>query len=309
MMNGRQVELEGVDPNNATDRGDAIVADELETAVEGALAQRARVAMEQRSFSPDPADRTPPDPAARTPDPALLGSLERHLLAGETHYPARPGMVELREGVGSRLPYLGYPGRDADGILITASEGESLLVALLGIGAVPNGTIIGSEGGRHQGLFAWLGTCLVEPGDGSSVNASARYRESGSRAEGLDTRESTGGGSERTAPGPDAPEAGEGVSEAQIHEIHAVGDRLFHGTGDASARLGESPSVGAPTRHPDAIVIGSLAGLEGMRPFHLGFVAAEPETLARITKWKQASSICSPAPSQRAALWALGVRP
>ena len=46
-----------------------------------------------------------------------------------------------------------------------------------------------------------------------------------------------------------------------------------------------------------------------MRPFRLGFVAAPPEVLANITKWKQASSICSPAPSQRAALRALGVLP
>ena len=56
-------------------------------------------------------------------------------------------------------------------------------------------------------------------------------------------------------------------------------------------------------------MIGSLDGLSAMRPFRLGFVAAPPETLNGITKWKQASSICSPAPSQRAALWALGVRP
>ena len=276
------------------------MVDELETAVEAALARRARVAMEHGSFSPDPSGRTSPDPADLTPpDPALLASLEHHLLAGETHYPARPGMVELRERVGSRLPHLGYPKRGADGVLITAGEGESLLVALLGIGAAPNGTIVGSDGSRHQGLFAWLGTSVGEPGDTSDVDASARYRESGSGAEGWDTGESDEG----VLPTGDGREDG-----GQLHSIHAVGDRLFEASGAAPVRVREPPSVNAPPRHPDAIVIGTLAGL-GMRPFTLGFVAAEPETLGRITKWKQASSICSPAPSQRAALWALGVRP
>ena len=75
------------------------------------------------------------------------------------------------------------------------------------------------------------------------------------------------------------------------------GDRLFGGQGESAA---------APA---DAIVIGSLHGLDGMHPFSLGFVAAPVAVRPRIAKWKQASSICSPAPSQRAALWALGVRP
>jgi hypothetical protein len=55
------------------------------------------------------------------------------------------------------------------------------------------------------------------------------------------------------------------------------------------------------------IIVGTLDGLAEMTPFSLGFVAAEPGVLQDITKWKQASSICSPGPSQRAALWALGV--
>jgi len=82
---------------------------------------------------------------------------------------------------------------------------------------------------------------------------------------------------------------------AATSPIVTIGDRLFRDDG--------------LDLDPDEIIIGSLDGLDGMRPFTLGFVAAQPDTVATITKWKQASSICAPGPSQRAALWALGVRP
>ncbi len=211
------------------------------SAVERALAWRARAALEA-----GPGDR--PGPAA-APAPELLEGLRHHLHAGETHYPDRPGMAELRRLVGAALPGAGYPARGPDGVLITASEGESLFVTLLGLAVGKGDSFPGSAPARHRRLLDWMG---VVPGE------------------------------------PDA--AG---------RIHAIGDRLF--------RPGDQ-------RHPDdalahVIVIGSLDGLEAMHPFRLGFVAAPPETLAGITKWKQASSICSPAPSQRAALWALGVRP
>ncbi len=211
------------------------------SAVEKALGWRARAALEA-----GPGDWPGPTPP---PAPELLESLRHHLLAGETHYPDRPGMVELRRLVGAALPGAGYPARGPDGVLITASEGESLFVTLLGLGVGKGDSFPGRLPDRHSRLIDWIGIVRAEP------DAAGR--------------------------------------------IHAIGDRLFRSN---------------DREHPDdaladVIAIGSLDGLKAMRPFRLGFVAAPPETLARITKWKQASSICSPAPSQRAALWALGVRP
>ena len=216
-------------------------------AVEAALSSRARAALKagRGSVQGTPA----PVAAATIPVPGLLDSLRHHLLAGETHYPDRPGMAELRRLVGNALPRVGYPGRGPDGVLITASEGESLFVALLGVGLDAEVRFLGDADG-HGPLRQWM-------------NA----RDKGGTT------------------------------------IYALGDRLFaadaapHDRGHADDDL------------DNAIVIGSLDGLHTMRPFRLGFVAAPPETLKGITKWKQASSICSPAPSQRAALWALGVRP
>ena len=265
-------------------------------AVDAALSRRARVAVEAvRAGWGEPAHAAAdhqrpaplPHPAAPQPRPAapeprpspeLLASLRHHLLGGETHYPDRPGMADLRRRVGAALPGAGYPERGPDGVLITAGEGESLFVTLLGLGTPSEIRLSGPGARRHGNLLKWMGVRAVEPGSRD----------------------------------------GDGATDP---EIHLIGDRLFGaaGAGDpleapvscsdpGSTRDAEARS-NAHAASDDPIVIGSLDGLADMRLFRLGFVAAPPEGLANITKWKQASSICSPAPSQRAALRALGVRP
>ncbi|MXX71564.1 MAG: hypothetical protein F4205_00130 [Gemmatimonadetes bacterium] len=241
------------------------------SAVEMALSWRARAAIEA-----EPGDR--PGPAA-APSPELLASLRHHLLAGETHYPDRPGMVDLRRLVGAALPGAGYPERGADGVLITASEGESLFVTLLGLGAGKGASYTGSAPGRHSRLFDWMGLVMADPDAADHEAPAFDYTD---RAH--DAAQETRGRVERDLSAP---------------RIHAIGDPLFRS--DAAAHSDDALAK--------VIVIGSLDGLAAMQPFRLGFVAAPPKTLAGITRWKQASSICSPAPSQRAALFALGVRP
>ncbi len=254
------------------------------SAVERALAWRARAALgagREVVRAATPARRGTGSPAvsgrptSQGPSAELLDSLRHHLLAGETHYPDRPGMVELRRQVGAALPGIGFPQRDPDGVLITASEGESLFVTLLGLGAGKGTSFAGRAPGRHQALFDWLGLARAE----SDAAASLHYRDT-------------------TGKGETEPQAG-GHLDHSMPCVRAVGDSLF-------GSRGWTPPDDVSD---NVIVIGSLDGLDGMHPFRLGFVAAEPGTLAGITKWKQASSICSPAPSQRAALWALGIRP
>lgn len=244
--------------DGAGERGEAV------SAMEKALAWRARAALESALGAGDGTNVTP----ARS----LLDSLRHHLLAGETHYPDRPGMVELRRLVGAALPGIGHPRRDPDGVLITTSEGESLFVTLLGLGAGKGTRFTGSAPGRHQALFDWMGLARAE----SDAAASLHYRDTGN-----------------TEPQTDS------LLDHSVPCVHNVGGSLLGPQG--WTLRGDIPA--------NLIVVGSLDGLDGMHPFRLGFVAAEPQTLAGITRWKQASSICSPAPSQRAALWALGVRP
>lgn len=300
------------------------------SAVDRALAWRARAALEAgpggqdsaesvlgpdvgdsapAAPEPEPQDHNLAAPAPAHPTPQLLESLRHHLLAGETHYPDRPGMVELRRLVGAALPSIGYPARGADGVLVTASEGESLFVTLLGLGAANGARFTGSAPARHQRLFDWMG--LVSAGGGGEEGMAAAFHY----------RDARDGG--RTASGTATAARADDRPDAAVPSVHAVAGQLFAPALGPDDRSGEGPPTAIPPDPPaatstdppagdrleHAIVIGSLDGLEGMRPFRLGFVAAPPKTLAGITKWKQASSICSPAPSQRAALWALGARP
>lgn len=246
------------------------------SAVEVAVSRRARAAM--KSLASAGSGRSSGSTRAG-PSEGLLAGLRHHLLAGETHYPDRPGMGELRRRVGEALPGVGFPAREPDGVLITQGEGESLFATILGLGGGEGAVIVARPGGRHQRLLDWMRVRVIEPGTDAASEAAAAFR--------LIEHEAGAG-----TPG------NESVPETQgLVQVHAIGDRLFGGPGEAAA---------APA---DAIVIGSLDGLEGMHPFSLGFVAAPVAGRPRIAKWKQASSICSPAPSQRAALWALGVRP
>ncbi len=272
--------------------------------IEAALSWRARVAMR----GVGPAAAAP----SVAPSPDLLTCLRHRLLGGETHYPDRPGMAELRRRVGAALPAAGYPARDPTGVLITASEGEALFVTMLGLlgprraaltgdpsaqaeahpghGEAPF-AYTGNPQGHHRQLLDWMGLIQAQAGatrpppDATQVQTSTNpvfHFRNVVREGGI----------------PDAEVPDHKQSAPTVPQVHVTGDLLFSADGQRPRDHG-----------PDAIAIGSLDALTAMRPFRLGFVAAEPTTLAAITKWKQASSICSPAPSQRAALWALGVRP
>lgn len=253
------------------------------SAVEAAVSQRARTAMKSLASA---GSAQSPGSTRAGPSEGLLGGLLHRLLAGETHYPDRPGMGELRRRVGEALPDVGFPAREPDGVLITQGEGESLFATILGLGGGEGTAIVARPGGRHQRLLDWMRVRVIEPGTDAASEAEAAFH--------LIEHEA----------GAAIPENGNADGTPGLTPVHAIGDRLFSPHADPRSRAAESG--GAPA---DVIVIGSLDGLERMHPFSLGFVAAPVAVRPRIAKWKQASSICSPAPSQRAALWALGVRP
>ena len=274
------------------------------SAVDAAVSQRARTAVKSLGSNESGAS---PASTPSGPSEGLLAGLRHHLLAGETHYPDRPGMGELRRRVGEALPSVGFPAREPDGVLITQGEGESLFATILGLGGGEEATIVGKSGGRHQRLLDWMRVRVMAPGNDAGSEGEAAFHLIEYEA------------------GAAIPANGNVSSDLGLAQVHAIGDRLF-AAGDSTDPSASATTSGLPSSSEgpgagssaagepepdlaDAIVIGSLNALEGMHPFRLGFVAAPVDVRPRIAKWKQASSICSPAPSQRAALWALGVRP
>jgi aspartate/methionine/tyrosine aminotransferase len=91
--------------------------------------------------------------------------------------------------------------------------------------------------------------------------------------------------------------AGRGGVAANRLVVHGIGASLWSA---APPRF-----IPADT---DTLLIGSLDGLDGLPTFRVGFAAGPAPVIARLRTWKQALSICTAAPSQRAAIHALADR-
>lgn len=75
-------------------------------------------------------------------------------------------------------------------------------------------------------------------------------------------------------------------------------------TGDREARFVIRLAFGETPEDVD-IIIGNWDEVPGLESFRVGYVAASKEKAAKLRSWKQALSICTAAPSQRAVLVAL----
>lgn len=191
--------------------------------------------------------------------------LRQYLARGETHYTARPGIPALRSAIGREVHERGGPKRDVNDVIVTHGEGEALYVTLLGLGLGAESTVIVSADCRHTRLFDLLGIERVDPSSPEADGAGACYRESPQT-----------GGSDGPA------------------DILALGHALF------SEDLRE---IGLPIHSDSTIMIGDLDSLPGLDSFRLGYVAGPADLVKRIQTWKQALSICTAAPSQRAAVF------
>ena len=221
--------------------------------------------------------------------PDILRAVRDALLNGETHYTSRPGIVALRVQIAEALSRLGAPSFDAaTEVIITAGERESLFVTLLALR--PSGEVwtVG-DSARYAALFSLMGL--------TSKSISDREDEKGSPRQ------------PRPAPPARLVYRDRGATTAEHERMMRfasasdVSDVLNVGTavGDGS---GAVPAIG-----PATVVIGGLDALPGQPAFGAGFVAGPAALLNPIRTWKQAFSICTAAPSQRAALAAMESTP
>jgi aspartate/methionine/tyrosine aminotransferase len=203
----------------------------------------------------------------------LLDYLRQHLDGGETHYTARPGIPELRATIGAEIGRLGSKKRDPDGVIVTHGEGEALYVTLLGLGLSSESKLAVHGPCRHSTLLDLLGITTIDSTDTDSANADAFYREK--------VAEDASAAGTKQNVGPD---------------IVSLDSLLFSAESNAASLRDIANST---------ILIGSLDSVPGLDHFRLGFVAGPPEIVKRIQTWKQALSICTAGPSQRAALSAI----
>jgi aspartate/methionine/tyrosine aminotransferase len=232
----------------------------------------------------------PVEIGARPLDAELLDNLQDHLLAGETHYTARPGVLELRQRLAQRIVVAGGPKYDAEQeIIITAGEGEALFTTLLGL-HLSEGSQVSTNGGggRHTELFAILGIQVVQPEAASIDPFPIEYSE-------LTAEEVT------AAPANNDEPLRVPTGDPTDTEAYEKTERIVN---LGSFALGDSDSSW-PAVGPRTVVIGNFDGLAGISSFRLGYVVGPADLIKKIMTWKQAFSICTAAPSQRAAIWAL----
>ena len=214
--------------------------------------------------------------------PELVERLRQALLGGETHYTARPGLPELREAVGERLRAAGLPGPGE--VVVAAGRREALFVALAGAREAAR------ERTDEGGPPGWPVSLSPAAGDDPAVaNACGA----------LDL----------------VPASDEAVADLRRHdEPEAGGDGSGQTAGalpivDLGDSLASLPAGALRRVPPEAVLVGSLDGWPELAGFRVGFFFAPPAVFDRLRGLKQAVSICTAAPSQRAAALVLGIEP
>ena len=95
------------------------------------------------------------------------------------------------------------------------------------------------------------------------------------------------------------------VTAGEEEALFVTGLALAHGeSAPADASLVQRAAT-APELRSLGVVIGNLDALPGVSSFRVGFVAGPADLVRRVQTWKQAFSICTAGPSQRAALSAV----
>jgi len=210
----------------------------------------------------------------------LLREVEDALLRGETHYTVRAGMPELRRRLVTELAAMGGPTCEGiDGTLITSGDAESLFTLLPDFRSRPGVVLTACPGPcRHGHLFELMN--LHPRFDETSAVPAAEIR--------LVYRE--------------------WPADRDLHEA-LLQIALRNGLLDVlnlDSVLASRPGLRLPPHHSDRTVfIGNFDALPGVAAFRVGFLAGPQPSVRRAAVWRQAFSICSPGPSQRAALKAL----
>ena len=218
---------------------------------------------------------------------SVLATVRTALLGGETHYTNRPGIPELRQRLAEEVERLGGPSYDSDSIVVTNSEREALSVILLAMRFELGEVLVSAaDTSRHAPLFRLCQLCPI-PATSTSISTPLTrliYREWPGNSDEHESLCTLGSGTKRSG------------SQSFVDIVNIV---------DMGARLRKSPTNFPPLTVDQTILIGNLESLRGMESFGLGFIAGPKEVMGPIQTWKRALSICTSAPSQRAAIAAI----
>ena len=258
-----------------------------------------------------------PDPKAPLP-PATAAALRKALLDGETHYTPRPGLPELQEEIAGRLEAAGAPPGGT--VVITGGRREALFVALAGARRLADNregertpVMLSPGAARARGVFEACAALELAPIPLAAPPLASPPTSvvDGRPAAVVLTAAETAPGAPLAvpvgtlSPPPKASPAdrpGAGPDRAPPEGPLAIADC----GSDLLAPDRDLDLSGVP---PGAVLFGSLDGLPELVSFRVGFFRAPTAVLVPLRTLKQAISICTPAPSQRASALLLEAGP
>ncbi|HEX5396661.1 MAG TPA: aminotransferase class I/II-fold pyridoxal phosphate-dependent enzyme [Candidatus Limnocylindria bacterium] len=242
-------------------------------------------------------DFTTPGPITR----AAIASLE----AGETHYTANGGMLELRELIAANLAHrygVDYEPRSELVVTVGASEGlDASLRALLNEG---------DEVIYHEPCFVAYAPCIELAGGipvAVSTTDATDFRVTAAAIETAVTPRTKaiflGYPNNPTGAVLSADELEAIADVARRHDLLVVSDEIYDRLVYGSHRhVAISALAGMRER---TILIGGFSKAYAMTGWRIGFVAAPAELMAGIAKVHQYGIMCAPTASQFAAIEAL----
>ena len=242
-------------------------------------------------------DFTTPEPITR----AAIASLE----AGETHYTANGGMLELRELIAANLQDrygVTYDPRTELLITVGASEGvDASLRATLNSG---------DEVIYHEPCFVAYAPCIELAGGTAVAVATTAATDFRVTAEMIDAAITPrakaiflGYPNNPTGAALDRPEL-EAIAEvAERHDLlvfsDEIYDRLVYGEHQHTA------FSALPAMRERTVLLGGFSKSYAMTGWRIGYVAAPAELMNGIAKVHQYGIMCAPTPAQFAAIEAL----
>jgi aminotransferase len=244
------------------------------------------------------------EPDFTTPEPITAAAI-RSLEAGETHYTANGGMIELRELIAANLRDrygVDYDPRTELIITVGASEG---------VDAAMRATInAGDEVIYHEPCFVAYAPCIQLAGGeavGVSTTDATDFRITAEMIRAAITPRTKaiflGYPNNPTGAVLDRPELEAIARVAEEHDLlvysDEIYDRLVYGDHEHTA------FSALPSMRERTVLLGGFSKSYAMTGWRIGWVAAPAELMAGIAKVHQYGIMCAPTPAQFAAIEAL----
>jgi len=244
------------------------------------------------------------EPDFTTPEPFTRAAIES-LEAGETHYTANGGMIELRRAIAADLEARHALAYDPRGeLIITVGASEGLDATLRAI-CNPGDEVI-----YHEPCFVAYAPCIrlaggvpvpVATTDGTDFRLTAGMVEAAvtSRTRAI----FLGYPNNPTGAVLDRDELAAIGEVAARHDLVVISDEIYEQLVYGSHRHTAFPSL--PGMWERSVLIGGFSKSYAMTGWRIGYVAAPAELMAGIAKVHQYGIMCAPTAAQYAAMEAL----